>query len=369
MIKNKLNAWKMPALVSLLLVVYACSEVVDLKTDNEGGQLVVYGRITNGTLGNEITLSRSTRSGLPPRFISGAQIEVIDGQGNRGSYIEDGEGVYLFDGSLTGIPGEAYHVRIRLSDGSVYESVPEIMPELSARDTLKYVLQEIDEVSNQGVSTTRSVISIFADTEILDPRSDLFIKWDIEEVYSFQQAFLPLHNFPFYVRNTCYVREELEQQRVLLYDGSQLRNTEINDQRVTDRTIDDDFRGVHYFNYIQQSLTAGAYNFWQGLDQNVNRVGSIFDQPPGALSTNLFNVDDPDEEVLGYFEVMAADTARLRITNAIVDRFFPTPCVSPPEVEATRFMCFRCIERLFEPECLDCLLIPKSTLDRPVYFD
>lgn len=352
-----------------LLITSACSEVIDLKTDNEEGRLVAYGRITNGTLGNEVTLSRSTRSGLPPRFLSGAQIEVIDSQGNSGSYIEGEEGTYFFDGSLTGVPGESYYVRIRVGDGSVYESVPETMPELSARDTLKYILQEIEEVSNQGTNTSRSVISIFADTEIQDPRADLFIKWNIEEVYSFQQAFLPVHNFPFYERKTCYIREELEQQRVLLYDGSQLRATSINDQRVVDRTIDDDFRGVHYFNYIQQSLTAGAYNFWEGLDRNVNRVGSIFDQPPGALSTNLFNVNDPEEKVLGYFEVMAADTARLRITNAIVDRFFPTPCFSPPEVDATRFMCFRCIERLFEPACLDCLLIPRSNLDRPVYFD
>lgn len=361
--------WVALVVVSSLFLLHACSEVIDLKTDNEEGQLVVYGRITNGTLGNEIAISRSTRSGLPPRSVSGAQVELVDSEGNSGRYIEDEEGIYIFDGTLRGVPGESYYVRIRLGDGSVYESVPETMPELSARDTLKYELQEIDEISNEGVSTTRSVITIFADTEVFSHRTDLFIKWNIEEVYSFQQAFLPLHNFPFYDRKTCYIREELEQQRVLLYDGSQLRATSINDQRVADRTIDDDFRGIHYFNYIQQSLTAGAYNFWNGLDQNVNRVGSIFDQPPGALSTNLFNVNDPDEQVLGYFEVMAADTARLRITNAIVDRFFPTPCFSPPEVEATRFMCFRCIERLFEPECLDCLLIPESTLNRPVYFD
>lgn len=361
--------YRVLCLMALVFITSACSEVIDLKTENKEGALVVYGRITNGTLGNEIALSRSTMAGLPPRAVSGALIELLDDQGNTGRYIEGEEGTYNFDGSLTGIPGQAYHVRIQLADGTVYESVPEIMPELSARDTLKYVLQDIEEISSQGVSTTRSVITIFADTEIMDPRTDLFIKWNIEEVYSFQQAFLPLHNFPFYNRNTCYVREELEQQRVLLYDGSELRATSIADQRVVDRTIDDDFRGVHYFNYIQQSLTAGAHNFWQGLDRNVNRVGSIFDQPPGALSTNLFNVNDPAEDVLGYFEVMAADTARLRITNAIVDRFFPTPCVSPPEVEATRFMCFRCIERLFEPECLDCLLIPKSTLTRPVYFD
>lgn len=346
-----------------------CSEVIDLDTGSNAGQLVVYGRVTNGALGNEIFLSRSTMSGLPPRNVSGARIELIDGQGNRGLYREDEEGEYIFDGSLTGVPGESYYVRIQLADGEVYESVPDVMPQPGTRDSLYYVLQEIEETSNMGVTFTRNVISIFADTEITDPRPDLYLKWNIEEVYSFQQAFLPLHNFPFYNRKTCYISEELEQQQVLLYDGSELRATNIYGQRVTDRTIDGDFKGVHYFNYISQTLTAGAHKFWNGLDQNVNRVGSIFDKPPGALTTNLFNVDDPGEQVLGYFEVMAADTTRLKITNRVIDQFFPESCISPPEVNFAPTMCFRCIERLFDDECLDCLVLRNSTLERPIYFD
>lgn len=363
------GTYKVLILCLVCFLAASCSEVIDLDIDSEGGQLVVYGRVTNGVLGNEISLSKSTLAGLPPRNVSGARVELVDGQGNTGRYTETGDGKYIFDGSFTGEPGESYHVRIRLADGEEYESIPEVMPEPGARDSLYYVLQEIEETSNQGITFTRNVISILADTEITDPRPDLFLKWDIEEVFSFQQAFLPLHNFPFYERKICYMSEELEEQRVLLYDGSELRATNIAGQLVIDRTIDGDFKGTHYFNYIKQSLTQGAYTFWDGLDQNTNRVGSIFDQPPGALSTNLFNVNDPNEEVLGYFEVMAADTTRLKITNSIIDQFFPASCIGPPDVESARFMCFRCIERFFEPECLDCLVLPNSSLIRPVYFD
>lgn len=355
--------------VALLFLVLACSEVIDLDTETQAGQLVIYGRLTNGQQGNEIELSRSTLVGLPPKPLSGAHIQVFDSQGNAGNYRDDGDGKYLYDGTFSGEPGKAYYLRIELGDGNVYESVPEIMPSVGAKDSLYYVLQEIEEGSSQGVTTTRFVVSIYADTKISDPRSDLFLKWNAEEVFTFEQAFLPQHNFPWYFRHTCYMTEELEEQRVDLYDGSELRASGIKGKLVTDRSIDDDFRGVHYFNYIQQNITAGAHAFWSGLDQNTNRVGSIFDRPPGALSTNLFNVNDPAEEVIGYFEVMSVDTARLKITNQIIDRFFSIPCVSPPEVDFAPFMCFPCIERYFEPECLNCLVLPNSSHARPSYFD
>lgn len=355
--------------ILLLILLWSCSEVIDLDTETQDGQLVIYGRLTNGQQGNKIELSRATLVGLPPRPISGARVQVFDGQGNAGSYRDEGEGNYRYNGAFTGEPGEAYHLRIELGDGNVYESVPEVMPELGAKDSLYYVLEEIEEGSTQGVTTTRFVVSIYADTEISDSRSDLFLKWNVEEVFSFEQAFLPQHNFPWYFRHTCYMTEELEEQRVDLYDGSELRASGINAKLVTNRSIDDDFRGVHYFNYIQQNITAGAHAFWSGLDQNVNRVGSIFDQPPGALSTNLFNVNDASEEVIGYFEVMSVDTARLKITNRIIDRFFSIPCVSPPEVDFAPFMCFPCIERYFEPECLNCLVLANSSHTRPSYFD
>lgn len=354
---------------TMLSMFMACSEMIDLETETLEGQLVVYGRLTNGYEGNSLELSRTTLVGLPPKRVSGARIELFDSQGNKGTYREAGDGLYTYDGTTVGQPGEAYHVRIQLGDGSVYESVPEVMPEIGARDSLHYVLQEIEEGSTQGITTTRFVISIFADTEISDTRSDLFLKWNVEEVYSFEQAFLPLHNFPWYFRHTCYMTEELEEQRVDLYDGSELRASRIDGKLVTNRSIDDAFRGVHYFNYIQQNITTGAHTFWSGLDQNTNRVGSIFDQPPGALVTNLFNVNDPDEEVIGYFEVMAVDTARLKITNRIIDRFFPIPCFTPPEVDFAPFMCFPCIERFFEPECLNCLVLPNSSHRRPSYFN
>lgn len=355
---------------SLMVCLYACSEVIDLNTELLGGQLVVYGRITNGTQGNVITISRTTSAGQQPTPVVGAAVAVSDGSGNTASYVDVGEGNYQLDhGGLTATPGQSYELSITLPDGSAYASVPEVMPEVSARDSLYAELREIERISDRGVTSTVQVVSIYTDTYITNPRSDLYLKWDVEEVYSFQQAVLPGHNFPFYSRKTCYITNELEQQRVLTYDGSELRASEIRGTLVVDRDIDDSFRGTHYFNLVQQSLTRGAHNFWSGIDQNTNRVGSIFDQPPGAIKSNLYNVNDPAERILGYFEVVATDTARLKITNRLIDRFFSDPCPVDPQVNFVPLLCYRCLERFFEPECLDCLVLKNSSHDRPSYFE
>ena len=366
----KMKAAKVTWLGMLLLLV-ACSEVIDLGTEGDiGGQLVIYGRITNGTQGNELTISRTGFLGQRPTPIVGAVVTVHDSQGIVASYEGNDEGVYTMVGNdPVGVPGESYYVRVAFAGGNTYESQPEIMPAISAKDSLYFQVRDIEETSEEGITSTRFVVSVFSDTEIVDPRPDLFIKWDLEEVFSFEQAVLPMHNFPFYFRHTCYMTNELEQQRVQLFDGSELRLDRIDGQSQTDRSLDESFRGVHYFNLIQQNLTKGAHLFWSGLDQNVNRQGSIFDQPPGELATNLRNINDPTDEVLGYFEVMSVDTARLKVTNSQLGQFFPEPCPKNPEVDFAPFMAFWFIERFYEPECLNCLVLPNSSHDRPSYFD
>ena len=354
----------------MLALTFACTDIIDLESEREGGQLVIFGRITDGTLGNEIRITRTSISGQEPGEVLNAVVTVSDDQGNSTGYIGDGKGNYrLGDNSFVGVTGRSYHLRVELPNGQVYESRPEVMPALAASDELSFEIKVVQETSEQGVTSVRKIVSVAADTRILDQSPNVYIKWDVQEAYTFQQAVLPAHNFPFYERKTCYITNDLEQQRVELYDGSELRATEINNRSVVDRTVDDTFRGVHYFNYIQQSLTEDAHQFWLSIDKNVNRVGSIFDQPPGVIPTNLYNVNDPNEQIFGYFEVVATDTTHLKVTNSDIDQFFADPCPHDPRVEFAPTGGFQFISRFYEPECLECTVLPNSSLTRPHYFD
>ncbi len=366
---GKWSAW---IALLLLLTFTDCSEVIDLNTEDLGGQLVIYGRITNGTLGNVVEVSRTTANGQAPQPVSGAVVRVIGEGGVQGAYTESTTdlGTYeLNPGSIQGVIGQAYHIEVSLPNGASYASRPEVMPAISARDSLYFNIEIIEAEGANGTAIERDVIRIFADTEIFDPRPDLYLKWSVEEVYSFKQAVLPRHNFPFYSALTCYMTNDLEDQRILLYDGFELNATGIFGQSVVDRVIDENFRGTHYFNFIQQTLTQEAFEFWKSVDQNANRVGSIFDLPPGKIGNNLYNVNDPDERILGYFEVTSIDSARLKVTNREINRFYNEPCPLNPEVNFLPLMCYRCLQRYYDPECLDCRVLHNSSYDRPPYFN
>ena len=126
----------------LLLGLFACAEVIDLDTENEGGQLVIFGRITNGAFSNQIRITRTQLSGQVPEGISGARVTVTDDEGNVGQYTGDDEGNYILESpGYVGIPGRAYSLTVTLPNGETYESRPEVMPEISAKDSLYFQIR------------------------------------------------------------------------------------------------------------------------------------------------------------------------------------------------------------------------------------
>jgi hypothetical protein len=58
-------------------------------------------------------------------------------------------------------------------------------------------------------------------------------------------------------------------------------------------------------------LTVEAYNYWQQLQKNTEKIGTLFDPQPVQILSNVQNVDDKNEPVLGYFN--AGTTAEKRI--------------------------------------------------------
>jgi hypothetical protein len=59
---------------------------------------------------------------------------------------------------------------------------------------------------------------------------------------------------------------------------------------------------IRYSILVKQStLTSEAYNYWQQLEKNTEKIGTLFDPQPSQIQSNIQNVNNPDEPVLGYF--------------------------------------------------------------------
>jgi len=74
---------------------------------------------------------------------------------------------------------------------------------------------------------------------------------------------------------------------------------------------------IRYSILVKQNvLTVEAYNYWQQLQKNTEKIGTLFDPQPSQILSNVQNVDNPDEPVLGYFNAGITDEKRIFVSVA-----------------------------------------------------
>lgn len=365
--------YKVFALILGALLFTQCAEVIDLNNETSGGQLIIAGRLTNGAMGNIVNITRALPEGQAPEPISGALVKVIAQNGVEEEFLESSRGNYeLGAGIVLGEVGGAYFLEVQL-DGKTYTSAVQEMMPILARDELRFELDIQDNITGTGTATSTDVVRVFANSNFENLPEDFFIRWTMEEVYTVSGLSLPVRNFPFYRQKICYITNELSAQDIFLVDGSKVRNVSLNNREVAVRPVDYTFITRHYFNIIQFALNKEAHEYWQTLQSLTTRQGSIFDSPPAAVPGNIIS-SDPNEDVFGFFEASAVDTARLLMTNNDIPLFFPEPCAVSNE-DFLRIIrvprdCVSCLieERIVEEECIFCDLLPNSSTVRPSYF-
>lgn len=335
-----------------VLLILGCSEVVDLKTRPGASQLLVFGRITDGLEGNFIELSRTSVLNGEQEPVTGAVVRVFAGDGNTEYYRETESGKYeLANETLIGQPGMIYYLEIDVPGGSTYRSTPETMPENNTVDILDFEAGPIRIPIQNNAEISRNMVSLFMRTEFLDVDQEFYVRWNLLETYLFPER-PKMVDSPDYPPQWCYITNDLEGQSVFLHDGSTLKNPVISRRLMTRRLADNAFVSSYYFQVVRSSLTKDAYRYWNEVDQVANAQGSIFDRPLAAVQSNIYNIDDPEEEILGYFEVSTMDTTRLLIRENDTPFAISTPC--PQSGPLT-------------DECDNCLLLDNSEKVKPYF--
>ena len=331
-----------------------CAEVIDLGTEFGPTNVLIYGRVTTGTDGNLIELATTSPFNAGQTPLGGARITLVAENGDREPYVEIEEGLYqLFNDIIIAESGKQYHIEMTLPSGEAYKSEPAVMPEKKATDSLDWVARLKTIPVRNGAAIQRKVVELFMGTTIHDPEDEPLLRWNFLETYLFPE-------FP-RVRGIddpplrCYDTNNLDIQNLLLYDGSELNATEIPRRLMVSKKHDSLFVDNYWFHAVQSSLTPDAFRFWKEIDKVANAQGSIFDTPLGPIRSNVFNVNDPFERVLGYFEVTHVDTTRISIDDNDIQFLAPLPC--RPSLLPDN------------PQCLDCLLIEGATKDIPYWVD
>ncbi len=302
------------------VVLFSISACIDeLNIDVEGNKriLVVEGFITTQPGPHRVMISKSAKYGsiLDEAIIreTGATVWVRDEDGEQVFFEEDGVGSYYTPVEFKATVGKKYTLFIVLANGERFVSVPEEIHPVPPIDSLIVLFKKQPSLSD---ITFGSGVEVYARWQ--DPiESDNFYMWDASGIYLLNtrpELFLDRGFFgdPFInpkdCCSTCYITEHNVNTELKIFKDN-LSNG-IEHTELVAYIPDDGGRFMDKYMVVieQASLTKEAFQFFDILKNQLSIQGNIFDPPPATIRGNIISLDNPDDEVIGYFR--ASDSFR-----------------------------------------------------------
>jgi hypothetical protein len=312
---------KLPVYLFCLLSLSLCIDPYHPQLGDYDSILVVEGLVTDEKVPYEVMLSRTFQSiDSLPRKIADARVYITDESGSEADLYYHGNGLYKTDSALfTGESGSTYTLHIEMSDGSKYESEPCIMTSVTGIDSVYYLK---DEEISSTLDKALSGIKIYLDTEETLENKEYF-RWEYEETWKFKLPFPKRYD---YVNETTIV----ELDKVKEYCWKSNKSGEIitgsilpgQSNELTQKPLvfipadQSDRLNLQYSILVKQySVSQKEFDFWNNLKQVNENGGDIYDKQPYSVISNVHNIGNPDERVLGYFKVSAVKKKRIFITQ------------------------------------------------------
>jgi hypothetical protein len=344
----------------LVFILSGCITPFDLKYDDNEFLLVVDGNITQKNTKHKLFLRRSLSIGSP-RFspVNEAEITLFDQLGNSEKYIEEGNGEYYISGNkINRYPGNTYYIEILLKNNKIYRSTPQIMPEVMRPERLDFKLEIMEEIYSLNNTIEKYYLNLYVSTPIKKNNTSFYFTWKMDHVFSFAEVACPQPPNPEGPPPTpkiCYAKRNYTGEDIRIFSSEDLYGNMLENFMVATLEVKplEEFFEKHFYNVAQHSITKEAYLYWETVKNVSKSTGSIFDIPPGPVKGNIYNINDPDERVLGFFEVSSVDTIRTyTFGHDLKPLAIDDPCFLGPS----------------SPACCNCLLIENSKVERPGYW-
>lgn len=253
--------------ILLVSIFISCTEVVNIDVPNAGPRLVIEASINweKGTTGNNQTIKLSTSTAYfdsnPDTPVTGAMVMVIkDSDGTQFNFTDQNNGEYITSNFVPEI-GASYTLTINYN-GNTYQA----KETLTGVNSIKRVEQE------DGFNEDEYRVKVFID----DPKDEA----------NFYFGEFTQNNVK--VPSLAIIDDEFT-------NGNEAFLLHIDELNTVGTTVNIKVFGVseRFHNYIQllieQSGTSGG--------------GGPFQATPAKLNGNCKNINNPDEDVLGYFRL------------------------------------------------------------------
>lgn len=303
---------------------FAVSCISPFEPDHSGFDdvLVVDGSIIKGQETQVIRISRSSSIAQPEyKPVGNCQVKVTDNSGNEFLFHEEAPGSYVanIDDALLNYDTQ-YKLAFTTADGNNYESgYQQILP-TAPIDSI-YGIKEYHNSTDLEMDDIYGM-QFYLDLDAPDSASRYY-RWLLEEtfeIHSYEEIWgyydgQTIRTFSkpdslFY----CWKTE----QRTGLYSAS---TANLSENRIEKIPLFFKSEGS-YTLMIKYCLTArqyalnkDAYEYWHQKQVELNESGGIYTSQPGRPKSNISNVNNPDEQVLGFFWASSCKQKRYFLTN------------------------------------------------------
>jgi hypothetical protein len=392
------------ALMVLFMIVLStqCVEEYNPNIPTEDHLLVIDGSILQGNEQQTIVVTRST-SILNPEFIAveGCQVIVTDDRNNSFYFEEESPGKYHAEiDSAYLVIGVKFKLSIETPDKQVYESAFEEMYDSPPIDSL-YFVQESNS-SDQAYPNENGVrlnVDVYAKEEFAgyyrwkihdtwESRSsnskidkmlvgvkDTFIttyKYDTANLEYVRDKAIPIPEFAYFNKpdtfHICYLESELDE-----FFFSSTSNMVANSRkRVPLHFVPNGPKLSYRYSCLvsQYSLSENAFTYWQTKVTELTESGGLYAAQPSQNMSNIKNINNDQETVIGYFWVSALREKRVFFEGPYLGR---AGCISQQfdiedffeqdpdsafgvfrRIDSTYFPVYISNGNTYPPACFDC---------------
>ena len=297
-----------------LILSGSCIDRISIKIpDSYSSQLVVDGLITDEPGPYTINLSIASPIEDFLKFrkkVTAKSVMIFDNEGNSELLEEVEKGIYQTKvGGIRGIVGRSYSVCIEMSDGKIYESIPDRMNPVGGIDSLYYTLdpfQPIDAPTQysfvvyvdakgipegenfsrfryEGVFQVEANPELYSEERIIDPGRGVEC---VLAVPGLDCVGLGLFDKPC-TCCTCWVTQ-FEEKPMVISDRF-IGKGAFRSIRVGSVPVEYwPFRVKYRMEVSQLSLSRIAYNYWNTVQSQKEAGSSLFQPPYGKAVTNIF---------------------------------------------------------------------------------
>lgn len=282
--------------------------------------LVVDGMITDKPGPYKVKLSLSSAVNEAD-FIPmvGCEVTILDNLGNQEILTELQQGTYQSSqNGIQGIVGRRYKISIHTPQGKVYESDFE---KLNLPTEIDSIYGKIEYHEEANTEFTNEGIQFYLDTHKAEQDTNYFL-WRVESTFKYTANHLirfyfdgQFHRFkPIDSLYICW--STLSGREIFTYSTENLNEPVVKAFPLNYVSTNTKMLSKRYSLLVRQlSINQSAYRFWKSLGEVNTETGSLFAKQPYQLRSNVKNVANDDEPVLGYFIVAGISEKRIYLNR------------------------------------------------------